>query len=57
MIKKAVCKHMDISAKNTLVQHFVNDEEITLQVQSWVCRECGDHGAETRIVKQLNEAT
>jgi len=57
MFKKPVCSHTDISAKNTQVQHFVNDDEITLQVQSWICRECGAHGAETRVVKpSLNAA-
>ncbi|MBP1764193.1 MAG: hypothetical protein H6Q65_1251 [Firmicutes bacterium] len=52
-MSKQVCKHIDISAKNTLVQHFVNDEKVILQVYSWICQDCGAHGSETRIAEQL----
>jgi len=57
MVKNNLCKHVDVSAKQTLIKHFVNDMEVTLKVQSWICLECGTHGADTDIVKQLGMPT
>lgn len=50
------CEHLEIISKYTLVKHYRNNEEIFLNVQTWLCPECGIHGAKTEIVKSDEEA-
>lgn len=43
------CEHLEIISKYTFVKHDVNGKEVFLKVQTWLCPECGVHGAKTEI--------
>ena len=43
------CEHLEIISKYTFVKHNVNGKEVFLKVQTWLCPECGVHGAKTEI--------
>lgn len=43
------CEHLEIISKYTLIKHYRKDDEICLKVQTWLCPECGVHGAKTEI--------
>lgn len=56
MNKRVSCEHLELSSKYTVLKYYVDDREVLLRVQSWVCPECGTHGAETEIVNQGERA-
>lgn len=45
------CEHSELTSKYSLVKYRMNDEELVMRVQTWICPECGVHGAHTEIVK------
>ncbi|WP_093691055.1 hypothetical protein [Sporolituus thermophilus] len=46
------CEHLDKASKYTLQKYNFDGREVLLRVQTWVCPECGVHGADTEIVKE-----
>jgi len=44
------CEHLGITSKYTTLKYRFDNREVVLKVQTWVCPECGVHGAETEIV-------
>jgi hypothetical protein len=46
------CEHLGITSKYTTLKYHFDGREVMLRVQTWVCPECGVHGAETEIVAQ-----
>lgn len=44
------CEHLDKTCRYTTLRYNFDSGEVVLRVQSWVCPECGVHGAETEIV-------
>jgi hypothetical protein len=50
MKKSRWCEHLDKSSKFTTVRYEVEERQVTLKVQSWLCPHCGVHGAESEIV-------
>jgi hypothetical protein len=44
------CEHLDKASKYTLIKYYVDDREVLLRVQTWLCSECGIHGSKTEIV-------
>lgn len=51
MSMEAWCEHLDKVSKYTVVNYVFDSREITLRVQTWVCPECGVHGAASEIVQ------
>ncbi len=45
------CGHSEITSKYTLVKYSLNDQDLLMRVQTWMCPECGMHGADTEIIK------
>jgi hypothetical protein len=43
------CEHLGITSKYTFIKYCFDGKEVVLKVQTWVCPECGVHGAETEI--------
>ncbi|MDR3589586.1 MAG: hypothetical protein P4N41_07990 [Negativicutes bacterium] len=46
----AWCEHLGITSKYTILKYRFDGREVVLKVQTWVCPECGVHGADTEIV-------
>lgn len=51
MTRKNWCEHLDKVSKYTVLKHYAADREVLLKVQTWICPECGSHGAETEVVQ------
>lgn len=51
-MKSNWCEHDEKTCRYTLMKYNLGGGEIVLRVQSWICPECGVHGADTEIVEQ-----
>ncbi|HMM21975.1 MAG TPA: hypothetical protein PKA10_14745 [Selenomonadales bacterium] len=51
------CEHLDKISKYTYIKYSLESKDVMLRVQTWICPECGVHGAETEIVKQTAATT
>jgi hypothetical protein len=40
------CEHLEKCSKYSFVTYNFEDRQVVLQVQSWVCPECGKYGAD-----------
>ena len=49
-MKNNWCEHLDKTCRYTTLRYNFDSGEVVLRIQSWVCPECGVHGAETEIV-------
>lgn len=49
------CEHLEKTSKYTLVNYDFEDSRLTLRVQTWVCPECGIHGAHSEIISPAGE--
>jgi len=48
------CEHIEKASKYTTVGYNFEDRSLTLRVQTWVCPECGVHGAQSEIVESAS---
>ena len=46
MQKEKWCEHLEKSSKYSFVTYNFGDHQVVLQVQSWLCPECGSYGAD-----------
>lgn len=51
MGNKRWCEHLDKRSKYTTVGYEIEGEKLTLKIQTWLCPECGVHGADTEMIK------
>jgi hypothetical protein len=50
-MKNNWCEHLDKSCRYTTQKYNLANGEVVLRVQTWICPECGVHGADTEIVE------
>ena len=49
-MKSNWCEHLDKTCRYLTLKYNFDSGEVVLRVQTWVCPECGVHGAETEII-------
>ncbi len=50
-MKNNWCEHPDKTSRYTTLKYNFASGEVLLRVQTWVCPECGVHGADTEIIE------
>jgi len=50
---QAWCEHLSKVSKYSMLKYQFEDREVILRVQTWMCPECGMHGAETEIADDV----
>lgn len=45
------CEHLEKTSKYITVGYDFEDRSLTLRVQTWLCPECGVHGAHSEIIE------
>lgn len=45
------CEHLEKASKYTTIGYDFNDRRLMLRVQTWLCPECGVHGAHSEIIE------
>ncbi|SFL39407.1 hypothetical protein [Pelosinus propionicus] len=50
MYKQIWCEHVEKIAKYITVEYHFESETKKLRIQSWLCPECGVHGANSEII-------
>lgn len=50
MKKQLWCEHSEKISKYVIVDYQFEDNTKELKIQSWLCPECGVHGARTELV-------
>lgn len=50
-MKSNWCEHPDKTCRYTTLKYNFAGGEVLLRVQTWICPECGVHGADTEIVQ------
>jgi len=43
------CEHLSKVSKYSILKYQFEDRVVILRVQTWMCPECGMHGADTEI--------
>lgn len=51
MTQQNWCEHLDKASRYTVLKYSFDNRDVLLRVQTWVCPECGVHGAQTEIVE------
>lgn len=44
------CEHLEKQSKYVFQEYKLPERSVLLRIQTWLCPECGVHGAETEIV-------
>ena len=50
MKKQLWCEHSEKISKYVIVDYQFEDNTKELKIQSWLCPECGVHGARTELI-------
>jgi len=50
-MKNNWCEHLDKTSRFIIQKYNLAGGEVLLRVQTWICPECGVHGADTEIVE------
>lgn len=45
------CEHLEKTSRYTTLKYSFASGDVLLRVQTWMCPECGVHGAATEIVE------
>jgi len=56
MLKATVCRHDEVAAKYNQLQFALGERNLMIRTMTWVCKECGEHGAETEQLKIVEES-
>lgn len=51
MAVSAWCEHEEKNSKYTMVKHNLDDREIVLKVQTWICPICGIYSSDAEVVQ------
>lgn len=51
MVRNKWCEHMEKTSKYTVIGYDFDGRRLLLRVQTWLCPECGVHGAHSELVE------
>lgn len=57
MKKQLWCEHSEKISKYVIVDYKFDDNTKELKIQSWLCPECGVHGARTELINPSSTET
>ena len=49
------CQHAEIAAKYYVAKYFLHETAVLIRIKSWVCKECGEHWAESEKIESDDE--